>query len=71
MIILNVREACSNSWFLSTALEFKLHTKHRERLSTPPPKAFSGIRARLMPDFAKTAFKPIKDSGELTIPEGF
>ena len=24
-----------------------------------------------MPNFAKVAFKPIKDSGELTIPEGF
>ena len=24
-----------------------------------------------MPDFTKNPFKPIKDSGELTIPEGF
>ena len=24
-----------------------------------------------MPDFSKLSFKPIKDSGELTIPQGF
>ena len=29
------------------------------------------IKAREMPDFSKKPFQPIKDSGELTIPEGF
>ena len=33
--------------------------------------SFPGIKARDMPDFSKIPFKPIKDSGELTVPEGF
>ena len=46
----------------------------RERKSAPPLKQpeFSGIiKAREMPDFNKVNFKPIKDNGELTVPEGF
>lgn len=48
----------------------------RERKSAPPLKhpGLSGaalFKARDMPDFSRGAFKPIKDSGELTIPEGF
>ena len=45
----------------------------RERKSAPPLKKpdFSGIKAREMPDFSRGAFKPIKDSGELTIPHEF
>ena len=45
----------------------------RERKSAPPLKQpyFTQIKAREMPDFSRIQFKPIKDSGELTIPEGF
>lgn len=51
-----------------------MHTNHRERKSAPPLKQpdFSRIKAREMPDFSKRiAFRPIKDSRELTIPLGF
>ena len=44
----------------------------RERKSAPPLRpSFTQIKAREMPDFSRIQFKPIKDSGELTIPEGF
>jgi len=45
----------------------------RERKSAPPLKqpSFNRIKAREMPDFSRGGFKPIKDSGELTVPLGF
>lgn len=50
-----------------------MQTSARGRKSEPPMKQpnFTLIKAREMPDFNKLAFKPIKDSKELTIPEGF
>ena len=46
----------------------------RERKSAPPlkqPDLNRIIKAREMPDFSKKCFQPIKDSSELTVPEGF
>ena len=55
---------------LGLCLEFNLATTTRERKSAPPLKPPT-LKAREMPNFNKIAFKPAKNSRDLTVPQGF